>query len=103
MGNKLTDIQLGISEGELFWKRHALERMFERGITRKMVKQAILNGDIIEDYPDDYPFPSFLIGTLTPEPLHVVVSFDLNYRTVNIITVYFPDLVHFNEDYITRR
>jgi len=48
-------IDLLVSNGKIEWKKHALQRMFERSILRDEVKQAILDGKIIEKYEDDYP------------------------------------------------
>ena len=75
----------------------------ERGISRTHVKQAILQGSIIEYYPDDYPIPSVLLATLQPEPLHVVVAYDSASQACHVITAYRPDLTHFEADLITRR
>lgn len=99
----LTDVRRTIVEENLLWKKHALERMMERGISRAMVKQAVLSGSVIEEYPDDYPIPSLLICTLDPKPLHVVLSYNAKKEESCIITVYRPDLVHFESDFITRR
>ena len=35
--------------------------MMERSIELTEIKQAIAKGEVIEDYPDDYPYPSCLI------------------------------------------
>lgn len=35
--------------------------MQERDISRADVKNCIMHGEIIEDYPDDFPHPSCLI------------------------------------------
>ncbi len=75
----------------------------ERGISRTQVKQAILQGRIIEYYPDDYPIPSVLLATLQPNPLHVVVAYDADTLQCHIITAYHPDLAHFQADLTTRR
>jgi len=34
--------------------------MMERGISRKIVKKILLSGEIVENYPDDKPYPSAL-------------------------------------------
>jgi len=39
------------------WTSHILERMFRRGIRMDEVVSALTNGEIIEQYPIDYPFP----------------------------------------------
>lgn len=40
---------------------HALERCRQRGIKQKDIKNCIMTGEIIEQYPEDFPFPSCLI------------------------------------------
>ena len=40
---------------------HAAKRLEQRGILLKDIIECIKNGEIIEQYPDDYPFPSCLI------------------------------------------
>lgn len=99
----LADIHDALNTGRFFWQKHALERMMERGISRNQVKQAILQGGIIETYPNDYPVPSVLLATKQPEPLHVVLAFNSVLQQCHIITAYRPDLTHFEADLITRR
>ena len=50
-------------------------------------------GDIIEQYDDDFPFPSVLINGLGAGnvPLHVVVAINSDELKLVIITVYKPD------------
>ena len=43
------------------WSTHCLERMQERDILRDDVISCVLRGEIIEDYPNDFPYPSCLI------------------------------------------
>jgi hypothetical protein len=99
----ITDIGNSVNAGRILWKRHALERMMERGISRTEVKRVILQGNIIEYYPDDYPIPSVLLAALQPEPLHIVVAYDAESQQCYVITAYRPDLTHFEADFITRR
>ena len=99
----LDDIRKAVTSGQMLWKRHALERMLQRGISRNRVKQAILEGLIVEIYPDDHPIPSLLLATLQPEALHVVLAYDNASALCHVITAYYPDLAHFEADLITRR
>lgn len=93
-----------IKKGKIEWHRHALARMLERGISRQAVKQVLLEGEIIESYQSDCPYPSALIfGTVDGEPLHVVAAFDKTNGIIYIITAYRPDQIHFLDDYRTRR
>ncbi|MDD5633552.1 MAG: DUF4258 domain-containing protein [Methylococcales bacterium] len=97
------DVLNSVNAGRVVWKRHALERMMERRISRIEVKQVILLGNIIEYYPDDYPIPNLILATLQPEPLHVVVAYDSISQQCHVITAYRPDLIYFEADLITRR
>ena len=86
------------------WSKHALERMQERNIRRDDVKNCIMHGEIIENYPDDFPHPSCLIYGYTINDrsvIHVVVS--CNGENVGIITAYFPDSDEFENDLKTRK
>ena len=58
---QIADIQSFYSQSRIKWYKHAVERMQERDISREDVKNCIMNGEIIEDYPDDFPHPSCLI------------------------------------------
>ncbi len=82
---------------------HSLERLQERGIYRKDIVNAIITGEIIEQYPDDFPYPSCLIfGTTTNnEYLHVVCG--CNSEIIKIITAYYPTTDKFESDLKTRK
>lgn len=93
-----------IHRGAIEWNRHALERMMERGISRRDVIEVILSGEPIEEYVADYPYPSVLmLGNSDGAALHVVVSFNSEQGTLYVITAYVPDTMHFLDDYKTRR
>ena len=78
--------------------------MMERGITRETVKEVLRHGEIIEDYPDDKPYPSALfLEWIRSEPFHAVAAFDFLTERCFVITAYKPDLEHFESDYKTRR
>lgn len=97
-------LKIAIKNGYLEWQRHAFERMMERGISRESVKAVLLTGEIIEEYPDNKPYPSALFfGRIRGNPLHVVAAFDYKSNYCFIITAYKPDLEHFESDYKTRR
>src|SRR5688572_438607 len=42
----------------LVFRVHAIQRMFERGIGETTVRDVLQNGEEIESYPDDLPYPS---------------------------------------------
>ena len=45
----------------------AIRRMFERGITEEDVAHVLSTGEVIEEYPDDLPYPSRLDRRLDEE------------------------------------
>ena len=57
----IEDIVLLCNAQSVRWTSHILQRMFRRGISRDDVVNALTNGEIIEQYPTDYPFPSCLV------------------------------------------
>ena len=83
--------------------RHALDRFMKRGINYSDVKSAIMTGEIIEPYPDDYPHPSCLIlgATLKQSLIHVVVG--CAEKRLWIVTAYYPDIEMWSDDYKTRK
>ena len=82
---------------------HALLRMQQRGILYRDIKMALSSGEIIEEYPDDYPYPSCLVLGYTNENkgLHVVVG--LSESKLWIITAYHPDLEEWCSDLKKRK
>ena len=89
---------------QIRWRQHALARMMERGISRKDVKNAVAEGEIIESYADSKPYPGCLVFGYSEEtPIHVVVSIDMNSEIAYVITSYVPDTTHFEVDLKTRK
>ncbi len=89
--------------GSIKWTKHCLERMQERDITIADVKNCIIHGEIIEDYPDDFPNPSELIYgvDIDGRVLHTVCGTDG--KVIFAITAYYPDSEVFMQDLKTRR
>ena len=77
---------------------HCIERMSKRGIELSEVKQAIMTGEVIEDYPDDYPYPSALV---LGNGLHVVAG--VGDGRLWLITAYRPDPEQWEVDLRTRK
>ncbi|WP_414859129.1 DUF4258 domain-containing protein [Nostoc sp. KVJ3] len=44
----------------LVFSRHAIQQMFYRRISQKDVKTVISYGEVIEENPNDTPYPSYL-------------------------------------------
>ena len=92
-----------LEHGTIEWRRHALERMLERDISRREVKMTLRDGEIIENYETDVPFKSALFFYIDSKPIHVVASLDEATKTIYVITAYVPSITHFYEDLKTRR
>jgi hypothetical protein len=100
----LAKLREALNAENIQWERHVLERLISRSISRPAVLQILGSGECIEDYPDDYPYPSALfLGWHQDDPLHVVAALDETVPEVYIITTYEPDLEHFEADFKTRR
>ena len=91
------------AEKKILWTTHALERLQERDISVDDVKHCIMNGEIIEEYPNDFPNPGALIFgyDLKGKIIHVVCGIDENF--LYLITAYVPTTKKFLDDLKTRR
>jgi len=89
---------------KVFFTGHAILRMFERNINEEDIIQVIKRGELIENYPDDIPYPSLpILGNVSGNPLHVVVAFDSKAKTCYVVTVYHPDPELWEPDFMKRR
>lgn len=71
---------------------HSFQRMFERNIAPEDVIDILLNGEVIKAYPDDNPYPSYLIlKFVNDKPVHVVVARNDENGFCFVVTVYEPD------------
>ena len=80
-----------IKKGNYAVKLHTRKMMIKRSIKIEEVKEAIKNGEIIEEYLDDKPLPSYLISGRTKYNRHIHVVVGVNDDMVAIITVYEPE------------
>ena len=88
----------------IFFRVHAVQRMFERNISAQKVSQALQSGETIEDYSTEMPEPSRLIlGFQGNRPFHVVTSENPETNETTIITVYIPDSEKWTKNFKNRR
>ena len=88
----------------LVFRVHAVQRMFERGISFDEVHSIVMHDETIERYADDTPYPSRLIlGWRAGRPLHAVVADNHAAQEIIVVTVYEPDLVRWHDDFRRRR
>ena len=99
----IEEIKRLCEQPKIKWSTHCLKRMQARDISRTDVKSCLLKGEIIEDYPDDFPYPSCLVFGYAENNkiIHVVVGNDGEY--IYIITAYFPNTAKFEDDLKTRK
>ena len=89
---------------EIEYRIHATRRMFQRNIHEDDVETVLRKGNVIAQYDDDLPFPSFLVNGIGygNAPLHVVVALNSVEKIMVIITVYRPDPLKWTEQFSRR-
>ena len=100
---EIENLRKYFAEDKIFMTEHAAERFHQRGIRIRDIRNAVNFGEIIEQYPDDYPYPSCLIlgENIFGRKIHAVLSDEGN--SSRIITAYFPDSDKWSEDFKIRR
>lgn len=87
----------------IIYRKHALQRMFERAIQSSDIRQVLDEGKIIVSYPDDQPYASrLLLGWCDGRPVHVVAADTPENETI-VITVYEPDPALWEPGYERRK
>lgn len=56
-----TSFMSALSSGNLIWRKHTLEKMLARAISRAEVLEVPEKGEVIQRYDYDKPFPSALM------------------------------------------
>jgi hypothetical protein len=78
--------------------------MYQRNVDEQHVRDVIATGELVEEYPDDTPYPSRLIlGWHGSRALHVVVADNVDDQETIVITVYEPDPAEWEADFKRRR
>ena len=100
---EIEKLQKYFAEDKIFMTEHAAERFHQRGIKISDICNAVNFGEIIEQYPNDYPYPSCLIlgKNSAGKTIHAVLSDEGT--SSRIITAYFPDADKWSEDFKIRR
>jgi hypothetical protein len=88
---------------KLTFRIHAIERMAKWGVNVRDVEHVLANGETIEDYPEDSPYPSrLLLARLGNRALHLVAAYNrLDVETI-VVTVYEPDPAQWSPDFRRR-
>lgn len=66
---------------------------------------SVLQGEIIEEYPDDKPYPSCLVygNSFTGDPIHSVWAYNSATEWAVLVTVYRPDPARWIDWRVRRR
>ena len=85
---------------KLVFRKHALQRMFQRSIRVDDVRAVLSGGKSIIDYPDDTPNSSrLMLGWRGKRPIHVVVARDANEAILIVVTAYEPDPIQWDAEF----
>jgi len=90
-----------LSQSQRFvFRVHALERMFERKITAEDVQAVVIEGEVVQDYSEDKPYPSrLMLGWRGTRPIHVVVAEDSEDGILIVVTAYEPDPIQWDSGF----
>lgn len=89
----IKNIFQSIQNGMIRISDHADEESHNDDLTYDEVFNSVMNGEIIEDYADDKPYPSCLIygKNFKDEPIHSVWAYNPENKWSVLITVYRPN------------
>jgi hypothetical protein len=90
---KIDDIVNAIQRNLVRISDHADEEAEADEFSFDEIYFSVMHGEIIEDYPDDRPYPSCLIYgmTFSGDPVHSVWAYNEENQWAVLITVYRPD------------
>ena len=93
-----------IRHGRVRITDHADEETQADRLSYDEIFNSVVRGRLIEDYPDDKPYPSCLVygNTFRGEPVHSVWAYDSKTGWAVMITTYRPDPTRWI-DWHTRR
>lgn len=94
---------LCFSDDNIIMTQHLVIRCREHNIRFDDIKNSILNGEIIEQYPTDFPYPSCLVLGITIKNLYLHIVTGIGDNKLWIITAYFPSTDKWENDFKTRK
>ena len=89
----ISDIQASILKHRIRITDHADEEALNDRLGIDEIIFSVLHGEIIEDYPNDKPYPSCLVLGTNPsgDPIHSVWAHNKGNGWSVLVTVYRPD------------
>ncbi len=90
---RIEDIVEAIRTNRVRITNHAYEEAQADNLSFDEIFISVFQGEIIEEYPEDKPYPSCLIygSNFRGEPVHSVWGYNKKTRWAVLITVYRPD------------
>jgi hypothetical protein len=89
---------------KLIFRIHAVKRMFQRNISEEDIRFVSANGEVIEEYPEDIPYPSRLVsGWSGTRPIHIVLAENQSAGETIVITVYEPEPDYWEPGFTRRK
>ena len=87
---EIREVREKVERNEYEISFHAEKERYAENIIISDLENAICNGEILEDYPDDPRGPSCLVlGYSQNRPIHIVCG-NTSMKWIRIITVYIP-------------
>jgi hypothetical protein len=89
----ISDIKRAVGAGRVKITGHADAEAQNDLLSFDEIFYAVLDGEIIADYPDDKPYPSCLVfgRSFSGDPIHSVWAYNEQTQWAVLITVYRPD------------
>jgi Domain of unknown function (DUF4258) len=86
------DIVEAIQLGRVLPSRHSRKEAADDDLVLGEIYESVLEGELIEEYPDSYLMPAGLIlgFNTVGDPIHSVWGYDQVSQTARLITVYRP-------------
>ncbi len=98
-------IKAAFRDRNVYVSQHADNRLKERDFDLLDILTVSESFELIKEYFDDKPFPSYLLlGRIkTGRPFHLVVAWNTEDKTAVLITLYEPLVDEWENDFKTRR
>ena len=97
-------IQKCVTERRILWTYHVNMRLKGRFISRQAIVESYLNYEIIEQYPEDKYFPSYLLRSEYQKDIfHILYAVDAEGDNVRNVTAYRPDPEQWDKGFRNRR
>jgi hypothetical protein len=95
---------MGLSFERAIETVHMRQKCAGRRISIIHAKQVAQAGEIIREYPDERPYPCYLVlGWVEGRPLHVLDALDAPSRQCILVTAYWPDPAVWEADFRRKR